>query len=316
MRARTRLLLDIAIACGLIAAYRPIWTGITLHEWISVAIIVPLAIHLVVNWEWCVRIARTFADRLFHASRANFVVDAGLLFASVAVMLSGIMVSPIPPFFGVQPTQLLVWSMLHAWSANAIIALFLVHTVLHRTWVAATAKRLWSERAVPARGRRSASRRRSTPVRAAAAPANSALTPSQIRRAARIAAQKASARRKAGVLGVVTATVAVGSLIFASVAVAGPALSRSIERREAAAASTAATQAATPAISTGTAGTTKKTIAKKTSAKKTAAQTTTVKAAAPAPKPVTQTCPHTGCTATSCHAAHGQSAGTWYATHS
>ncbi|HEY5506613.1 MAG TPA: hypothetical protein VIK83_03890, partial [Coriobacteriia bacterium] len=75
MRARQRLLLDIVIAAGILAAYRPTWTGISLHQWISVAIIVPLAAHLVVNWEWAVRIGRTFFQRLFHTSRANFVVD-------------------------------------------------------------------------------------------------------------------------------------------------------------------------------------------------------------------------------------------------
>ena len=60
MRARTRFLLDIALMIAFVAAYRPTWTGITFHQWLSIAIIVPLLLHVVVNWEWALRILRTF----------------------------------------------------------------------------------------------------------------------------------------------------------------------------------------------------------------------------------------------------------------
>lgn len=310
MRARSRLILDLIIACGLIAAYRPTWTGISLHEWVSIALIVPLAIHLVVNWEWCLRIARTFVQRLFHASRANFVVDAALLVASVAVMLSGVMVSPIPAFFGVQPAQSLVWATLHAWSADASIALFLVHAALHRRWIVATARRLIPESPAFAGRLGSAPRRGLVLARVPGASAVPALSAAQTRRVARLAAEKATARRNAGALGVVAVSLALGSLIFASVAVAGPALSRSLERQAATAGAVTA-QAATPAPATTTAG------APHAATKKRSANPgTPVAQPAPAkPKTVTLTCPRTGCSASSCHATHGQSAGVYYKTH-
>jgi hypothetical protein len=315
MRARSRLLLDLVIACGLIAAYRPTWTGISLHEWVSIAIIVPLAVHLVVNWEWCVRIARTFLDRLFHTSRANFVVDVGLLIASVAVMLSGVMVSPIPAFFGAATTQFPVWAILHAWSANAIIALFALHAALHWKWIAATVKRMASE----FRPLTVAPRRTPEPVRVSAATTVRATSPAQTRRAARLAAEKAAARRNAGVAGVITVSAVLGSLIFASVALAGPELARSLERQGAAVAGLAATRAAGKAAATRTASAAPGAVTGKTSAKVNAAATQAApKAAAPkAPTPARTklTCPRTGCTAYSCHGQYGQSPGTFYQTH-
>jgi len=310
MRARSRLILDLVIACGLIAAYRPTWTGISLHEWISIAIIVPLAVHLAVNWEWCLRIARTFVQRLFHASRANFVVDVALLVASVAVMLSGVMVSPVPAFLGAQPGQLLVWATLHAWSADASIAFFLVHAVLHRRWIVATAKQLVPDSPVFAGRLGSASGGGVVPVRVPGASAAPALSAAQTRRAARLAAEKATARRNAGALGAVTVSLALGSLIFASVALAGPALSRSLERQAATAGAVTA-QSAAQAPATTAAGA-PHIAARKRSAKSGAA---VAQVAPSTPRPVTLTCPRTGCSASSCHATHGQSASVYYKTH-
>ncbi|HEY5548402.1 MAG TPA: DUF4405 domain-containing protein [Coriobacteriia bacterium] len=304
MRARSRLILDLIIACGLIAAYRPTWTGISLHEWISIAVIAPMAIHLAVNWEWCLRIARTFLQRLFHASRANFVVDVALLVASVAVMLSGVMVSPIPAFFGAQVGQLLVWATLHSWSADASIALFLVHAALHRRWIVATAKRLVPASPSFAGWLGNAPRGGAVPARVPGASAAPALSAAQARRAARLATEKAAARRNASALGVVTVSLALGSLIFTSVAVAGPALSRTLER-QAATAGAITVQAATPASVPHAA--TRKRVAK--------SGTPVVQSTPAKPKTVTLTCPRTGCTASSCHATYGQSASVYYKTH-
>jgi hypothetical protein len=309
MRARTRFLLDLVIACGLIAAYQPGWTGISLHEWVSIAIIVPLAVHLVVNWEWCVRIARTFMDRLFHASRANFFVDVALLVASVAVMLSGIMVSEIPSWFGGTVALRLVWTALHAWSANAIIALFAVHALLHRTWIVSTAKRLVPVPGALARGPAGAPARVAAPARINAVARAGGMTPAQSRRSTRLAAEKAAGRRKAGAVGVATVTLALGSLIFASVAVAGPALSRSLGLH-----GTAFTVAATTA-NAASAVTRTRTTRRSATAQDPAAQTAPVASTPATPASATLVCPRTGCAAATCHGTAGVSASVWYKTH-
>jgi len=152
MRARSRFALDIALAVGLLAAYRPTWTGISLHQWLSIAIIAPLLAHLVVNWQWTLRVLRTFVHRLLSASRLNFAIDAALLVSTVAVMLSGFMVSPLllSPL-GIQPSNPLVWHELHLWSANATIALFAIHAAMHWRWFVATAQRLAASTDTPRR---------------------------------------------------------------------------------------------------------------------------------------------------------------------
>jgi len=136
MSARTRLWLDIGMFAALLAAYNPVWTGLPVHEWLSIAVIVPLLFHLIINWEWTLRITSTFLDRLFHASRLNLVVDALLFVSSVAVMLSGLMVSQVVAgAFGAAATPTAIWVAMHAVTADTTIVLLIAHFALHASWV-------------------------------------------------------------------------------------------------------------------------------------------------------------------------------------
>ncbi|NTU72365.1 MAG: DUF4405 domain-containing protein [Coriobacteriia bacterium] len=137
MTAKTRLALDVAMFAALLAAYNPAWTGLAVHEWLSIAIIVPLLFHLIINWEWTVRVASTFIDRLMHASRVNLVVDILLFVSTVAVMLSGLMVSQVAlAAFGLAVTPGAIWVALHAVTADTTVFLLGTHFVLHASWVA------------------------------------------------------------------------------------------------------------------------------------------------------------------------------------
>jgi hypothetical protein len=135
MSARTRAAIDIGLFLALLAAFNPAWTGLAVHEWLSVAIIPPLLFHLILNWEWAVRVFSAFIDRLFHTTRVNLVVDAVLFVSSVAVMLSGLMVSQVVGrAIGFSGTPGALWAAVHAVTANTTIALLVAHFALHAKW--------------------------------------------------------------------------------------------------------------------------------------------------------------------------------------
>lgn len=223
MRARTRLVLDIALLVALVVAFRPEWTGVTAHQWLSIAIIAPLLVHLVVNWEWTLRIVRTFIERLMHVSRLNLVVDGLLFISAVTVMVSGFMVSPalVAPL-GIHATQPLLWHAVHLTSANATIAMLAVHGLLHWRWFTATTTRLVAELS-PSAGNRTA-----PSGRLAASARRRATVDAPIRRQSRLgvrakqaAAERALAFRTLSVVGV-TALAAV--TVFAGAGLASPIL--------------------------------------------------------------------------------------------
>ncbi|MDR3687666.1 MAG: hypothetical protein P4L93_11995 [Coriobacteriia bacterium] len=358
MRARTRFMLDILLTIGLVSAYRPTWTGISLHQWLSIAIIAPLLLHLIVNWQWAIQVLRTFLKRLFSASRLNFVVDCALLVSTVAVMLSGFMVSTwfVGPL-GINSAHLLVWHAVHLWSANATIALFALHGALHWRWIVGTAKRL-ADTSAPARARgaavvAAASRRTAgSPQVAIAADVGTRRSSQRGVRAKQAAAERAAAMRAASVFAV---TAALGLAIFLGVGMVSPLLAHASQSGSVATATlqvcpktgcTASTCHGTAGVSAAVFYKTKNlakqatpkhkaatSVAKKASTHKStvasATRHTTVKPQTvavakpktavtlkPAARTVTKkrmfTCPQTGCSATSCHGAHGQSASSYY----
>jgi len=143
--ARARLLLDAGLFAALLAVNNPSWTGISAHEWLGIALITPLLVHLIVNWDWTVRTVLRFVDRARNASRVNLIVDTLLFLATVAVMLSGLVVSTtLPGLLGATTSPSVIWYALHSVSADATILLMLVHLGLHWRWIARTAGRLLS----------------------------------------------------------------------------------------------------------------------------------------------------------------------------
>lgn len=134
---RARLALDLGLSAAILVAFFPTFTGITVHEWLSLAIFVPTVIHLAVNWDWVLRVVARFLGKVRAASRVNLLVDALLFVATVTVMLSGLMVSQaIASALGVTVVPSAAWHLAHAFSARAVIALMGVHFALHWRWIA------------------------------------------------------------------------------------------------------------------------------------------------------------------------------------
>jgi hypothetical protein len=128
---------------AMLAAFNPAWTGIAIHEWLGLAVIVPLLVHVIINWDATLRVIEKFVDRLLSASRINVLVDVALFVSTVAVMLSGLMVSQtIAGLLGLATAPNAMWVALHSFTADTTIALLLVHFVLHWRWLTSVAFRL------------------------------------------------------------------------------------------------------------------------------------------------------------------------------
>jgi hypothetical protein len=139
---KANLLLDVAIFVAFLLALDPRLTGITIHEWLSLAAAAAVAVHLLWHWEWIVGVTRRFLGRTSGAARLNYIVDT-LFFVDVAVILfSGLMISQaILPALGLAAPGGSFWLILHSLSADWAIILMAVHTALHWKWIANAVKR-------------------------------------------------------------------------------------------------------------------------------------------------------------------------------
>ena len=147
MRARTNLLLDLAIAAAFLAAANPPLTGLTIHEWLGLAFAGTLIAHLVLHWEWGIAATTRLWKGGSGGVRLNYVVDALLFVALIAEMLSGLLISKhVLPTLGLRPQAAHGWRAIHSMAADATIAALGVHLGLHWKWLALNVPRLLPSR--------------------------------------------------------------------------------------------------------------------------------------------------------------------------
>ena len=68
-----QFLADIVLFVGIVWALMPQATGIPLHEWGSLLVIIPLLVHLVLDWQWIVAITKRLLKRQPGEVRFNAV---------------------------------------------------------------------------------------------------------------------------------------------------------------------------------------------------------------------------------------------------
>jgi len=133
---KKNFVIDIIIFLAFLVAMEPNFSGVAVHEWLSLALAATIVVHLLLHWDWIITIGSQFFKKLWHTSRLKFVVDILLFISVVAIMISGIMISRvILPTLGVEIQSGMAWRVIHSTSADLSILLLGVHFALNWSWV-------------------------------------------------------------------------------------------------------------------------------------------------------------------------------------
>ena len=138
---RPRLIVDLILAGSFLALMSVNLTGLLVHEWWGLALMLLVIVHLLAQWDWTVSSTRSFLSRLTPRVRITYVLNWALFISVVLVFVSGILISEnaLPalglssgrggsPIFG-------FWHQLHTLSADAVLVLAAVHLGLNWRWV-------------------------------------------------------------------------------------------------------------------------------------------------------------------------------------
>jgi cytochrome b len=139
---KTNLAIDFGIFAAFLIAMEPNLTGVSIHEWLSVALAATIIVHLLMHWKWIISVGKTFFVKLFHSSRLKFFVDVLLFLDFTLLMLSGLLISrAVLPALGLGISGGFAWRSLHSLAANVGMALVAVHFALSWKWIVCTVKR-------------------------------------------------------------------------------------------------------------------------------------------------------------------------------
>ena len=141
-KTKTNLILDLSIFFAFLAVASPALTGMTIHEWLALALAAAVVTHLLFHWDWIVSVGKDFFRKFFHQSRLNFIVNLLFLITATASMLSGLLISKsILSTLGIHLNVDHSWETLHKLTSDwAVIALGL-HFALHVKWLVFNLKR-------------------------------------------------------------------------------------------------------------------------------------------------------------------------------
>jgi len=142
-RTQTLLAIDTVLFGSLALLLEPRFEGLALHEWIGLAVIPLVIIHMLLGWQW---IATTMA-RLFMSSswrlRVNALLNLFLFVAFVVTCFSGVMTSFVAlPALGIAPHNFEGWRMLHNRSEAYLEVAVGLHVAMNWSWIASAVKGL------------------------------------------------------------------------------------------------------------------------------------------------------------------------------
>lgn len=132
MKASRKLIIDIVAAVVYLITANPGVTGLLIHEWLSLGLVFIFLVHCAVNYDWIANTIKRHGDTV---SIANLVFDAVILITFMVVTVSGIFVSRhILPLAGYVAPGYFFWNPVHSISAKVLLALLVVHVVIHLRW--------------------------------------------------------------------------------------------------------------------------------------------------------------------------------------
>jgi hypothetical protein len=141
-QTKTKLWLDVLIFIAFLITMDPRSSGIAVHEWLSLAMIGTMTVHLLLNWDWIVQVSGRFLGKVGGQNRINYIVNWLLFIDGTMIMISGIMISEVAlPAIGIQLPMGFAWRRLHDMSANIGLLLLGIHTALHWGWIVTTFSR-------------------------------------------------------------------------------------------------------------------------------------------------------------------------------
>ena len=90
---RFNLLLDSATFVAFLVIMAPHWSGVAVHEWLSIAFAAAIVTHLLLNWQWIAGLTKRLLHHINWFARTNYVLDALLFISMTVAIFTGFMIS-------------------------------------------------------------------------------------------------------------------------------------------------------------------------------------------------------------------------------
>lgn len=117
-------------------------TGLALHEWIGIALLLPLLVHLLLSWRWIVTALQRALRPPRRRDTVNLALNALLFVSTVVVIVSGLVISRVAlPWLGIGTVDDLTWRTTHNNWTDVMWWTVCAHVAMNWRWISTVAGR-------------------------------------------------------------------------------------------------------------------------------------------------------------------------------
>ncbi len=132
---------DLLLLIGFLLCFYLNLTGVMVHQWLGVIVLLLAGAHLMMHWDWVKSVTARFIKGTNMRSRLYYVIDFIIMLGAVIILETGLMIST---WFNLALSNYTVWVGIHIYSAVTVLALAVLKIGLHWRWVVNTTKRIFS----------------------------------------------------------------------------------------------------------------------------------------------------------------------------
>jgi hypothetical protein len=118
----------------------PKLTGLPWHEWLGVAFVVPMLVHLLLSWRWIMTALRRAFSPARSRDTVNLLLNLSLFISTAGVIVSGLVISRIAlPALGISTIDDRVWRETHNNWTDAMLLSIGAHVAMNLRWIISVA---------------------------------------------------------------------------------------------------------------------------------------------------------------------------------
>ncbi len=137
-RHKTAWMIDAVMFAAFLILFLLDLTGLSLHQWLGMAVGALAVYHLLAHWTWVKSVARRFFDRASRQSKVYLLVDACLMLGFLLIVSTGLVIST---WLELPLSNYPAWRNLHVFTSVVTLLWIVIKIALHWRWVTTTARR-------------------------------------------------------------------------------------------------------------------------------------------------------------------------------